>query len=105
MGEHMGTAPIHTSATPPGSYLRIHSTARRVNNAKPLNHLAAAGVIKALNPAGDRPDGIHIAFTSDRSGSLKVHLVDVDGTGLALVMEFVGFVFRPRWRPWVFELR
>jgi Tol biopolymer transport system component len=58
----------------------------------------------APGPSVDRfarwsPDGLRIAFQSDRSGSNKVWLINADGTGLRPLSRAEGELHHPVWSP------
>lgn len=46
------------------------------------------------------PDGQAIAYSSDRTGDLEIHVTRADGSATLRMTHSAGADTRPRWRPW-----
>jgi serine/threonine protein kinase/Tol biopolymer transport system component len=93
------------AVSPKGGKLAYGSSSAKSNIwRKDLLHLHAPSV-KLISSTRDQddaqysPDGKHIAFQSDRSGSLEIWMSDSDGNNLVQLSKLNGDTGVPRWSP------
>ncbi|NND45423.1 MAG: polysaccharide deacetylase family protein [Xanthomonadales bacterium] len=82
----------------------LYSSNHEGNSEIYLRPAGGEAVNLSAHPASDNypawsPDGLRIAFQSDRNGKLDIYLVNADGSGLRRLTEHPAHDYLPSWTP------